>query len=466
MNRIAFVVSAFLLTSLSSAQFSLSLNKSVVAGANYVQGTITLDAVAGSDSVFETYDNSSLVTTPPNVTVYTGTLSRVFGIQTMAITSTVVTTIYARRNFVTRSQMLTLAPLIPIAMEFTPNPVVGGTGLSCRVVVNGVAGPGGRTISIFDNSAYSDVPASVIVPAGGTQVSFPIATRTVPTNHTVTVTARVSAGATQGSFRITTGPAPDTRMVFFSTRDGNSEVYRMNADGSNQVNLTNSAFTDQGPSWSIDHASIAFASDQYGQGFTKIYTMNADGGNVQQVSSNGSFSDFFAEWSPSAGVSFTTNRHVDYEIYLGGVRLTNSLGNDQHGAWSPDGTKVVFESARNINQELWIMNADGSNPVQLTFGDGNFAYPSWSPDGSRIAFSGIQGGSQEIFTIKPDGTDLRQLTNNTEVDADPCWSPSGTKIAFHSGRDGNFEIYTMNINGTNQTNITNSLGDDRAPSWR
>ncbi|MEQ1933171.1 MAG: hypothetical protein ABL962_04745 [Fimbriimonadaceae bacterium] len=183
--------------------FDLLLNKTSVAGQNSVLGSIELDHALSYNATFATYDNSSLVTTPPNVTVLAGQTSRNFQITTTAITSTVTATIFAARNTVTRSKQLTLTPLIPTAIQFTPSQVAGGQATSCKVVINGVAGPGGRVIAIFDNSPYATVPGTVTVPAGSTNVSFAIETATVPSLKYVTVTARVSAGEKSGTFRIT-----------------------------------------------------------------------------------------------------------------------------------------------------------------------------------------------------------------------------------------------------------------------
>lgn len=182
--------------------FALSLNKSSVAGQNSVLGTITMVETKPANTVFTTYDNSSLVTTPPNVTVLAGQLSRNFQITVTAITSTVNTTIYATRGILTRTQPLTLIPLVPTALSFTPNPVTGGMPTSCRIVMNGVAGPGGRLVATFDNSAYAVTPNSVTVPAGASSVTFPIMTVVVTSIKYVTVTARVSAVDKTGTFRI------------------------------------------------------------------------------------------------------------------------------------------------------------------------------------------------------------------------------------------------------------------------
>jgi hypothetical protein len=186
----------------SSDNFWLLLNKSSVAGQNSVLGTVTMLCAPNVNAVYTTYDNSTLVNTPSSVTVLAGQLSRDFQITTMAITSTVTTTIYATRLGLTRSRQLTLTPLIPTAISFTPTDVAGGQPTSCRVVINGVAGPGGRVIAIFDNSPYSTVPSTVTVAPGATSVTFNITTTVVPRIQNVTVTARVSAGEKTGTFRI------------------------------------------------------------------------------------------------------------------------------------------------------------------------------------------------------------------------------------------------------------------------
>lgn len=182
--------------------FSLTLNKATVAGQNYVQGTIGLTENAAQNVAFTTYDNSSLVTTPAQVTVPAGQSSKAFAIQVTAVNSPINTLIYAKRGVVTRSCPLTLTPLIPTALAFAPSVVTGGNDVSCRVVINGVAGPGGRTIAVFDNSPNTTMPSTVVVPAGASQVNFTISTTPVTSQKTVKVTARVSAGEKTGTFRI------------------------------------------------------------------------------------------------------------------------------------------------------------------------------------------------------------------------------------------------------------------------
>ena len=85
--------------------------------------------------------------------------------------------------------------------------------------------------------------------------------------------------------------------------------------------------------------------------------------------------------------------------------------------------------------------------------------------GGKIAFVSTRDGNEEIYVMNADGSNQTNITNNPATDYDPCFSPDGTKIAFESYRDGDSEIYVMNADGSNQANITNNPGGDYSPSW-
>jgi Tol biopolymer transport system component len=91
--------------------------------------------------------------------------------------------------------------------------------------------------------------------------------------------------------------------------------------------------------------------------------------------------------------------------------------------------------------------------------------PAWSPDGTRIAFHSDRDEDMEIYVVDADRSEIVQLTDNEAMDISPTWSPDGTRIAFASNRDGNLEIYTMNADGTAQTRMTDNIASDYLPSW-
>ena len=143
-----------------------------------------------------------------------------------------------------------------------------------------------------------------------------------------------------------------------------------------------------------------------------------------------------------------------------GERSLTSDAADTAPAWSPDGTRIAFASTSSGNTDVWVMDADGSDPVDLT--DGSAAAdtsPSWSPDGTHIAFQTDRDGNDEIYVMDADGGDPTNLTSDPGDDSQPAWSPDGDTIAFVSDRDGNDEVYAMDASdGSGQTDLTNDAG--------
>jgi len=170
-------------------------------------------------------------------------------------------------------------------------------------------------------------------------------------------------------------------------------------------------------------------------------------------------------------IAFESSRDGNFEIYVmnsdgtNQTRLTESPGDDGEPRWSPDGRRIAFQSTRDGNLEIYVMNADGSGQTRLTNGAAADANPSWSPDGQRIAFHSARDGNTELYLMNADGSEQTRLTTNGAVDADPSWSPDGHQIAFQSNRDGNLEIYTMRADGSGVIRLTTSSAVDALPSW-
>lgn len=147
--------------------------------------------------------------------------------------------------------------------------------------------------------------------------------------------------------------------------------------------------------------------------------------------------------------------------------LSNNPSNDWWPSSSPDGTKIAFTARRDGNDEIYVMNPDGTNQQRLTFNTSTDYEASWSPDGTKIAFTAFRDGNnnREIYVMNADGSNQQNLSNNALRDESPSWSPDGTKIVFTSSRDGNEEIYVMNADGTNPQNLSNNASGDRRPSF-
>ena len=257
-----------------------------------------------------------------------------------------------------------------------------------------------------------------------------------------------------------------TRIAFNSNRVVNMEVYVMNADGSNQTNLTHNSADDWHPVWSPDGGRIAFSTHRDGN--HEIYVMNADGSDQTRLTDNPA-DDHYPAWSPDgARLVFYSFRDGNREIYVmnadgsNETRLTNNPGQDLRPVWSPDGTRIAFDSDRDGNQDVYVMNADGSNQTQITSNPADDQRPAWAPF-TRIAFESNRDGNWEIYVMNADGGNQTRLTNNSSGDSCAAWSPDGTKIAFARDRPSR-QIYVMNADGRNQIRLT-STGGNTLPSW-
>lgn len=256
---------------------------------------------------------------------------------------------------------------------------------------------------------------------------------------------------------------PESRIAFMTDRDGNFEIYVMERDGSQPVNLTNTAERNEGlPTWSQRLNSLAYVAEQ-DSGNLGLQRMDAGGNNMIVLSDNASLAASPPAWSPTGQwVAFGQGDQQTADVYLADaageqlVNITDSPAFDLFAAWSPDGSRVLFLSDRDGNIAIYSVPVTGGEATALTdtsFGSGR---PAFSPDGQRIAFMSNMDGDIELYAMDADGRNIVRLTENPGFDGFPLWSPNGSKIMFLSGRDGNAEIYVMNADGSNPVNLTNT----------
>jgi len=280
---------------------------------------------------------------------------------------------------------------------------------------------------------------------------------------------RAAADSPKGRFA--PGVVGNGKIAFESDRTGN-DIFTMNADGSNQTNLSNDPAFDEDPAWSPDGTKVAYTRSA--NAVPEIFVMNADGSGKTKLTSNQA-SDWGPTWSPDGTkIAFTRSIGGNYEILAmnadgsGQTNLTNNAAPDSDPAWSPDGGKIAFIRYINNHYAIFVMNADGSGQTSLNNGGGLGPLPpAWSPDGTKIAFTNNIGQNTEIFVMNADGSGQTNLTNNPAFDELPDWSPDGSKIVFRrmpGGSDG--EIFVMNADGSGQTNLTNNPASDTDPDWQ
>ena len=147
------------------------------------------------------------------------------------------------------------------------------------------------------------------------------------------------------------------------------------------------------------------------------------------------------------------------------MRVTHDPAHDIAPLWSPDGTRLTFITSRDDNWEVYVIDTDGSNPVNLTNNPAKDYYPSWSPDGTKIVFRSDRDENPEIYVMDADGSNPTRLTMHTKAyDSRPSWSADGTKIVFYSNRVGNSEIYGMDADGGNPIRLTNHDAEEWYPA--
>ena len=275
----------------------------------------------------------------------------------------------------------------------------------------------------------------------------------------------------------------ESRIVFVSNRDGDWDIYSMDVNGDKLTQLTDHPATDRFPGCSPDGRRIAFISER---GITDdLYVMDSDGSNVVRLTHD-NFREGRPSWTPD-GTKIAFSNFIfavgNSEIYLmdpdgtGVINLTKHKWHEVRPSWSPDGSKMAFVSFRtgafNDPRHIFVMNADGTGRRNLT-GDTALREswaPNWSPDETKIVFESRrhpfpQPTRDDIFVITADGKELEQLTEDGRSRS-PVYSPDGTKIAYVSGRGGDRNIFLMDTNGDNAVKLTKSPPgtDNVMPTW-
>ncbi len=261
-----------------------------------------------------------------------------------------------------------------------------------------------------------------------------------------------------------------TGILFASRRDGNLEVYVMNADGSGQIRLTNSPGTDNVAEFSPDGRTIVFQSSRDRNG--EIYIMNSDGSNQNRLTRHPS-SDTSPTFSPNGKIiAFSSDREGSYDIYIMTVdgvlqgRLIHSPSIDLVSEYSPDGKDLLFQSDRTGNSEICLFNLETGKTIQLTSSKNPKFTARFSPDGKKIIYASLEGASRILYMMNRDGSGRRRLTSKTGFNETPVFSPDGKKLIFESRRNRYSRIHIMNVTGKDHRPLIDNKAAEFPSDWR
>ncbi len=266
-----------------------------------------------------------------------------------------------------------------------------------------------------------------------------------------------------------------------------ASIYIMNADGSSPVKLidtTEISVYDPANmdlrfltgccslSWSPDGSKIILVIVHFSgccSQYSNVYLINADGSNLIHITAYDGWAN--PVWSPDSQKILFDGNCRELAICVmdaDGTNLTKlaQKHKNRNPIWSPDGKKIAFSTGRGDNSEIHVMNADGSDLTSISYTispwDENRI---WSPDSQKISFLSYRDGNQEIYTVNADGSGLVNLTNSAEDEYEQIWSPDGTKIAFISSRDGSAGIFVMDSDGSHLTRLTNDNASYYGLAW-
>lgn len=200
----------------------------------------------------------------------------------------------------------------------------------------------------------------------------------------------------------------------------------------------------------------------------EVWVTNPDGTGKQNVSNAASYDDWRPSWSPDGTkLVFESNRSGNFDIWKvnadgsGLINLTaTSSAADVQAVWSPDGNKIAFVR----NSYPWVMNADGTGALQVsTLTQVNDL--SWSADSTKIVFGHIeaQTGTPALYVTSLSGGTPIRVSPVGDIGSSASWAPNA-KILYYGGFS-NFDVYTVNGDGSGLFNVTQSAASEYSPRW-
>lgn len=218
------------------------------------------------------------------------------------------------------------------------------------------------------------------------------------------------------------------KLAFVSDRDGNEEIYLMNADGKGQQRLTNSPAADTDPDWSPAGDAVVFQSLRNGN--WDIYRVDITGRNLLQLTNDGA-DEVDPAWSPDGRwIAFRSNRAGTWDIYIipadgGDAIRVSAAGNNAQAVWSPSSERLAYHSDRDGNWEIYVGDITTGEETRVTFDDAKSQWPTWSCVGDSVVYATDADGNWELYHVQTwDGMLLARVTDDPATDVYPAWIPA------------------------------------------
>jgi len=263
-------------------------------------------------------------------------------------------------------------------------------------------------------------------------------------------------------------PIFTTKVVFVSTRDGNSEIYMMDYDGKRTRRITYNDSIDVLPSWSADNEKVLYTT--YRNYNPDLFMFHLYTGKTELVA--GGRANYAADWSRENDLLvFTSTRSGNAEIFVKDMktnkikRLTFNPAIDTTASWSPNGNEIVFTSQRSGTPQIYVMDSEGTNVRRITHDGTYHDSPAWSPDGTRIVYVSRIEGRFDIYIYNIKDNTIAKLTEKSGRNENPTWSPDGRHLIFASNRGGSYQLYSIDYDGTNLRQLTYT-GENKMPEWQ
>jgi len=251
--------------------------------------------------------------------------------------------------------------------------------------------------------------------------------------------------------------AGSEKIAFVANLKGNWDIFLVDEDGNNLVQLTDTSYDENEPRWSSDRKRIVYSGSD-----GRIYIIDvgtkefrelpaADGGGKMTSPS------FSPDGKKVVYVHFKPEQADDTELAIfdfehnANTKFLDQFGPLSFPRWSPDDRYIVYATGHcstdcgRIIQELWIASTKGRYARQLVMTNSHCMQPVWSPEGTKIAFASDKSGNLDIWSLSLENWDLKQLTKDTHLDTSPAWSPDGRSIAFISARTGKSMVWIIDL---------------------